>query len=90
MLRGVIVVVMSMGRRKAVGKTMILIFPTPMMPTACLMLKLISIRSLSVCVITWRVTKSATRSESVLMGHSFQGGYSCAQYGHNEDCGHGG
>ena len=79
-----------MGRRKAVGKTMILIFPTPMTLTACLTLKLISIRSLSVCVITWRVTKLATRTESVLMGHSFRGGYSCAQYGHNDDCGHGG
>ena len=39
LLGGVIVVVMSMGRRKAVGKTMILIFPTPMTPTACLTLK---------------------------------------------------
>ena len=36
---GVVVVVMSMGRRKAMKKTMMLIFPTPMMPTACLMLK---------------------------------------------------
>ena len=36
---GGVVVVMSMGRRKVVGKTMILIFPTPMTPTACLTLK---------------------------------------------------
>jgi hypothetical protein len=59
------------GRRKAVGKTMILIFPTPMTPTACLTLKLISICSLSVCVITWMVTISATRTESVLSGPFF-------------------
>jgi hypothetical protein len=33
LLGGVIVVVMSIGRTKVVGKTMILIFPTPMTPT---------------------------------------------------------
>ena len=64
---GVLVMSMGrMGRRKAVGTTMILIFPTPMTPTACLTLKLKSIHSLSVCAITWMVTKLATRTESVL------------------------
>jgi hypothetical protein len=46
-------------------------FPTPMTAKACLTLKLISIRSLSICVITWTVTKSATQTESVLSGPFF-------------------
>ena len=33
LLGGVIVVVMSIGKKNVVGKTMILIFPTPMTPT---------------------------------------------------------
>ncbi len=60
-----------MGRRKAMGTAMILIFPTPMMPTACLTLKLISFHSSSVCVIIWTVTKLTTRTESVLSGPFF-------------------
>ena len=60
-----------MGRRNAVGTTILLISPTSTTPTACLTLKSISIHSSSVCVIIWTVTKLATQTESVLSGPFF-------------------